>query len=277
MSRSGFTSRAVAIAICASAALLLASCSEESRDDIRSSVSDAISSASVSPPSLPSVSADPEPSEEPTEEPTEEPSEEPTEEPTEEPSEEPTAESTQEPTEEPIEEAAGSTSAGESTTSPWIWVLVAIAAIVVALLLARMASRRREARAWRSRALAVSSQGLALHDRVAAELAMGTPATMSSTRWTDVESSIDRLATDVNQLAATATSESDRLVIRDVSASIDGLRSAVLLQRSAESGDEASRELAAQTLRERIGAFSGALRALQIKLEVQPGSATGPA
>ena len=100
--------------------------------------------------------------------------------------------------------------------SPWIWVLLAIAAIVVALLVARMASRRREARAWRSRAQAASSQGLALHDRVAAELAMGTAATMSSTRWSDVESSIDRLATDVNQLAATATTEPDRSVIRDV-------------------------------------------------------------
>ena len=156
--------------------------------------------------------------------------------------------------------------------SPWIWVLVAIAAIVVALILARMASRRREARAWHSRALAVSSQGLALHDRVAAELAIGTPATMSSARWTDVESSIDRLATDVNQLAATATTEPDRSVIRDVSASLDGLRSAVLLQRSAEAGDQASRELATQTLHQRIGDFNGALRALQTRLGAQPGS-----
>ena len=151
---------------------------------------------------------------------------------------------------------------------------LAIAVIVVALIVARMASRRREARAWRSRAQAASSQGLALHDRVAAELAIGTPATMSSARWTDVESSIDRLATDVNQLAATATTEPDRSVIRDVSASLDGLRSAVLLQRSAEAGDQASRELAAQTLRERTGDFNGALRTLQTRLGAQPGSAT---
>ena len=154
--------------------------------------------------------------------------------------------------------------------------LLAIALIVVAVLLARMASRRREARAWRSRAQAVSSQGLALHDRVAAELAIVTPATMSSARWTDVESSIDRLATDVNQLAATATSEPDRWVIGDGSASLDGLRSAVLLQRSAEAGDQASRELATQTLRERTGDFNRALRMLQGTLGAQPGSATGP-
>jgi hypothetical protein len=222
-------------------------------------------------PSLPSVSTAPEPTEEPTEEPSEEP------EPTEEPSEEP--EPTEEPSEEPSEEASESAGAGESTQSdaisPWIWVLVAIAVIGVALIWARIASRRRDARAWRSRALAVSSQGLALHDRVAAELAIGTPATMSSTRWTDVESSIDRLATDVNQLAATATTEPDRSVIRDVSAALDGLRSAVLLQRSAEAGDQASRELATQTLHQRIGDFNGALRALQVKLGAQSGSATG--
>jgi hypothetical protein len=111
---------------------------------------------------------------------------------------------------------------------------------------------------------------------VAAELAIGASAAISSARWTDVESSIDRLATDVNQLAATATTEPDRSVIRDVSASLDGLRSAVLLQRSAEAGDQASREFATQTLRERIGDFNGALRALQTRLGAQPGSATGP-
>ena len=242
MNRGGSISRAARIALCASAVLLLASCSEATRDEIRSNVSDAISSVSVSGP-------------EPTEEPAEEP--EPTQEPTEEPTEQPTVE--------PAAEEA-------DTISPWIWVLVAIAVIVVALIVARMASRRREARAWHSRAQAVSSQGLALHDRVAAELAIGTPATMSPARWTDVESSIDRLATDVNQLAATATTEPDRSVIRDVSASLDGLRSAVLLQRSAEAGDQASRELAAQTLRERIGDFNGALRTLQTRLGAQPGS-----
>ena len=153
---------------------------------------------------------------------------------------------------------------------------MAIAAIVIALILARMASRRREARAWRSRALTVHSQGLALHDRVAAELSMGTPATMPSARWTDVESSIDRLATDVNQLTATAPTEPDRSVIRDVSASLDGLRSAVLLQRSAETGDQPSRDLAAQTLRERTEDFNGALRLLQSTLGTQPGAATAP-
>lgn len=152
---------------------------------------------------------------------------------------------------------------------------MAIAAIVVALIVARMASRRREARAWRSRALSVSSQGMALHDRVAAELAMGAPTTLPSAQWTNVESSIDRLAADVNQLAATAPAEDDRSAIRDVSASLDGLRSAVLLQRSAETGDQPSRELATQTLRERIGDFNGTLRALQIKLGAQPGSAAG--
>lgn len=244
MSRWSLTSRAAVIALCASAVLLQASCSEETRDQIRSNVSDAISSVSVS---------GPEPTEEPapTEEPTEEPA--PTEEPSEVPSEEPAAEEV-------------------SEISPWIWVLLAIAAIVVALIVGRIASRRREARAWRSRAQAASSQGLALHDRVAAELAIGTPAAMSSARWTDVESSIDRLATDVNQLAATATAEPDRAVIRDVSASLDGLRSAVLLQRSAEAGDQASQELATQTLRERIGDFNRALRALQTRLGAQPGS-----
>ena len=106
---------------------------------------------------------------------------------------------------------------------------------------------------------------------MAAELAIAAPATMSSARWTDVESSIDRLATDVNQLAATATTEPDRSVIGRVSASLDGLRSAVLLQRSAEVGDQASRELATQTLRERTGDFNGALRALQTMLGAQPG------
>jgi Protein of unknown function (DUF1180) len=266
MNRAGFTSRAAAIALCASAALLLASCSEEARDAIRSSVSDAVSSVSVSPPSLPSVSGAPEPTEEPTEEQTEEQTE---------ATEEPTEEQT-----EATEEPDGSTGAGGSdrtdTSSTWIWILVAIAAIVLALILARMASRRREARAWRSRAVGVSSQGLALHDRVAAELAMGTHATMSSARWTDVETSIDRLATDVNQLAATAPAESHRSTIRDVSAALDGLRSGVLLQRSAQTGDQPSRELATQTLRERIGDFNGALRSLQIELGTQTGSATGP-
>ena len=105
---------------------------------------------------------------------------------------------------------------------------------------------------------------------------MGTPATMPSARWTDVESSIDRLATDVNQLTATAPTEPDRSVIRDVSASLDGLRSAVLLQRSAETGDQPSRELATQTLRERTEDFNGALRLLQSTLGTQPGAATGP-
>ena len=204
----------------------------------------------------------PEPTEEPA--PTEEPTEEPA--PTEEPTEDRRPRSR--PTSEPSSGGSG------ATISPWIWVLLAIAAIVVALILARMASRRREARAWRSRAQAASSQGLALHDRVAAELAMGTAAAMSSTRWSDVESSIDRLATDVNQLAATATTEPDRSVIGDVSASLDGLRSAVMLQRSAEAGDQASRELATQTLRERTGDFNGALRVLQTTLGAQPGSAT---
>ena len=104
MRRGGFIPRAAVIALCASAVLLLASCSEETRDQIRSNVSDAISSVSVS---------GPEPTEEPapTEEPTEEPA--PTEEPTEIPSEEPSVQ--------PAAEEA-------SEISPWIWVLLAIAA-----------------------------------------------------------------------------------------------------------------------------------------------------
>ena len=101
---------------------------------------------------------------------------------------------------------------------------------------------------------------------------MGTAAAMSSTRWSDVESSIDRLATNMNQLAATATTEPDRSVIGRVSASLDGLRSAVMLQRSAEAGDQASRELATQTLRERTGDFNAALRMLQDTLGAQPSS-----
>src|SRR5580698_4915736 len=132
--------------------------------------------------------------------------------------------------------AATTPAATGSSTSPWVWVLVAVGIVVVAGLViwAVVAHRRRSAAAtdWRARVIDAYAKGSALHDAMAAA---ETPGALTGPdagyRWSDLQRRADDYSQLLYALQQQAPGEIERILVADVIASLQAARSAMDAER----------------------------------------------
>jgi hypothetical protein len=160
--------------------------------------------------------------------------------------------------------AATTPAATGSSTSPWVWVLVAVGIVVVAGLViwALVAHRRRSAAAtdWRARVIDAYAKGSALHDAMAAA---ETPGALSGPdagyRWSDLQRRADDYSQLLYALQQQAPGEIERIQVADVIASLQAARSAMDAERSTGAYDSALAGIA----RDRIAFFASSVNSLR--------------
>jgi hypothetical protein len=160
--------------------------------------------------------------------------------------------------------AATTPAATGSSTSPWVWVLVAAGIVVVAGLViwALVAHRRRSAAAtdWRARVIDAYAKGSALHDAMAAA---ETPGALTGPdagyRWSDLQRRADDYSQLLYALQQQAPGEIERIQVADVIASLQAARSAMDAERSTGAYDSALAGIA----RDRIAFFASSVNSLR--------------
>jgi hypothetical protein len=160
--------------------------------------------------------------------------------------------------------AATTPAATGSSTSPWVWVLVAVGVVVAAGLLiwALVAHRRRSAAAtdWRGRVIDAYAKGSALHDAMAAA---ETPGALTGPdagyRWSDLQRRADDYSQLLYAMQQEAPGEVERIQVADVIASLQAARSAMDAERSTGAPDGRLAGVA----RDRIAFFASSVNSLR--------------
>ena len=151
------------------------------------------------------------------------------------------------------------TSATTSSTSPWLWILLALAliAVIVAFIL-RNASQKRAARAEaHRRALQASTAAMALRDR-AAVLPM-SPDADRARLLSDLSADLDRVEGEFQSLRADPALQDASAEIDEVLLSLTDLRGAIAAQVGAGAVDE-------ELVRQRIEVLDGGLQRFRDRL-----------
>ena len=160
--------------------------------------------------------------------------------------------------------AAPTPAATGSSTSPWVWVLVAVGVVVAAGLViwALVAHRRRSAAAtgWRARVIDAYAKGSALHDAMAAA---ETPGALTGPdagfRWSDLQRRADDYSQLLYAMQQEAPGEIERILVADVIASLQAARSAMAAERSTGAYDSGLAGIA----RDRIAFFASSVNSLR--------------
>jgi len=165
----------------------------------------------------------------------------------------------------PTTAAAATTPAtAGSSTSPWVWVLVAVGIVVVAGLViwALVAHRRRSAAAtdWRGRVIDAYAKGSALHDAMAAA---ETPGALTGPdagyRWSDLQRRADDYSQLLYAMQQQAPGEIERFQVAEVITSLQAARSAMAAERSTGVPDAGLAAIA----RDRIALFGSSVNSLR--------------
>jgi hypothetical protein len=153
-------------------------------------------------------------------------------------------------------------SSGSGTNLIWLWVLLAVLAVVgLVVWIARSSGRRsKAAAAWQSRVIDAYAKGSALYDAISvAETPAGLAADDAGARWYDIQRRADDLAQTLYTLREAAPDEERRARVADVLTSLQALRSAL----DAERAPGGAGPMHADVVRDRMFAFETALRALR--------------
>ncbi len=171
--------------------------------------------------------------------------------------------------------ASSTTASASSTAAPaaessgglsgWIWLLIALAAVVLAAAATAWlvgVRRRHSATAadWQTQLIDAYARGSALHDAMAAAEtpeALGAPD--ATARWADIQRRADDFGQLLYTLRESARDDQERILIADVLGSLQSARSAMAAERSAGGGDDSM----AGVVRDRLSWFGSALRALR--------------
>lgn len=148
--------------------------------------------------------------------------------------------------------------------SPWVWVLVAVAVVVVAGLViwALVAHRRRSAAAtdWQGRVIDAYAKGSALYDAMAAaEVPGALTGPDAGYRWSDLQRRADDYSQLLYAMQQQAPGEIERIQVADVIASLQAARSAMAAERSTAVPDGGLAGIA----RDRIAFFGSAVNSLR--------------
>ena len=153
-----------------------------------------------------------------------------------------------------------SSSSGSSLL--WLWILLAVLALIIliAFLIARSRRGPKPADIWRSRALDAYAKGSALYD--AMELAEAPGALVAqdaAARWADIQRRADDLGQALYAMREAAPDEDKRMRTADVLAALQAVRTAM----AAERGTDVSQVPPPDQVRSRLQSFRAALQALR--------------
>lgn len=147
----------------------------------------------------------------------------------------------------------------------WIWLLIALAAVIVAAAATAWFVRVRRqhsatAADWQTQLIDAYAKGSALHDAMAAAQ---TPETLgapdATARWADIQRRADDFGQLLYTLRESARDDQERILIADVLGSLQSTRSAMAAERSAGGGDDSM----AGVVRDRLSFFGSTLSALR--------------
>jgi hypothetical protein len=162
----------------------------------------------------------------------------------------------------PAPAVSGSPAASNGAASLlWLWVLIAVIAVLGLIALVSQAARRRAARirTWRAMAADAFAKGAALHDAVSVA---GLPGAYGSEnaggRWADIQRRADDLTQTLYRLREAAPGEDERARVEDVLAALYALRSATQTGDMSPAGGPGAGHIQA-----RLRNFEAALQALR--------------
>jgi hypothetical protein len=162
----------------------------------------------------------------------------------------------------PTSASASPASSSSGTSLLWLWIL--LGALVLAGLIALIASsaRRRSATTadWQSRLIDAYARGSALHDAMSVAEAPGEIASPNGpARWADIQRRADDLTQMLYSLREAVPDDNDRARIADTLASLQAVRSAMAAERAPGGASPQQAEVA----RGRLYSFELSLRALR--------------
>jgi hypothetical protein len=173
------------------------------------------------------------------------------------------------PSQAPENPAAASPAAAAASGSSllWLWILLAVVAVVGLIVWIARASGRRSATAagWHSKVINTYAKGQALADALRIAEAGAAPAA----RWSGLQARADDLTQELYSLRESAPREEDRDLVADALASLQALRSAMAEEQAAGGAGGAHSPEAAQ-VHSRLMSFEASLRALQAPEEQMP-------
>ena len=158
--------------------------------------------------------------------------------------------------------ASATQGAGSGTNLLWLWILLAVAALVGLIAWIAHSARRRSATAasWQSRLIDAYAKGSALHDAMNVAEAPGRLAGADAgARWADIQRRADDLAQTLYTLREAAPDPAGQARIADVLASLQAVRSAMDAERAPGGAIPQQTEV----VRSRLYAFELSLRALR--------------
>jgi nitrate reductase NapE component len=158
-------------------------------------------------------------------------------------------------------ETATATASGSNTALLWVLIAVAVVVVFGVILWFSRASGRRSATAarWQSRMVNAYSKGAALADAMRIAEAPGALYAPDATaRWADIQSRADDLAQTLYALREAAPDDAQRAGAADVLGALQAVRAAM----TAERGPDAAR-VPPERVRSRLMSFEAALRALR--------------
>jgi hypothetical protein len=157
--------------------------------------------------------------------------------------------------------------ANTSSTSRWVWFIVAVVLLGGSALLIALMSRRRKVREWRTRAAAANATGSTLSDALSAAIPSAGPPSAgpppgADTRWSQIDALADSFVAELHGLETGVPGQAERTTLASVTVALAPLRSAIQAYRAAPGVETLD------TLRSTLSAFDAALASLRTAAHV---------
>ena len=168
------------------------------------------------------------------------------------------------------EPAPTSSPAASGAVSPWVWVLIALAAAAIIGLiiwLVRASGRRSAAAAgWQSQVVNAFAKGSALSDAIRVAEAPGALAAPdAAARWADIQRRMDDMAQTLYALQEAAPDDENRARVADALGWLQAVRATMTAERGPEGVNYPP-----ERVRSRLASFEASLRALRAPDDNKP-------
>ncbi len=152
---------------------------------------------------------------------------------------------------------------GSGSTPIWIWIVIGLAVLIVAIVLIARSVRRHAATAasWRTKVIDVYAEGSALLDAMKIAAMHGLVGDRAAdAQWYDIQRRADDLSRTLYALREQAPDDEARALVADVLAALQSVRSAMESERA----DGTVGGPGAELVRSRLAAFEVSLGALRL-------------
>ena len=157
---------------------------------------------------------------------------------------------------------------GSGSTPIWIWIVIGLVVLIVAIVLITRSVRRRAATAatWRTKVIDVYAEGSALLDAMKIAATHGLVGDRAAdAQWYDIQRRSDDLARTLYALREEAPDDEARAQVADVLAALQSVRSAMESERASGAVGGPGEEM----VRSRLAAFEVSLGDLRLANDPQ--------